>query len=90
MMTKSVLFIGYSINDPDFRLLLDRQLTNFSGSVPVRYALLKRTNEIEHEFMMKSANIRVIPYDDHEEIVHFLQKLSDELTAGSDSLLSLE
>ena len=88
MMTKSVLFIGYSISDPDFRLLLDRQLTNFSGSVPIRYALFKRTNEIEHEFMMKSANIRVIPYDDHEEIVHFLQKLSDELTAGSDSLLS--
>jgi hypothetical protein len=61
-----------SRNYYDITLCCDNH--NFSGSVPIRYALLKRTNEIEHEFMMKSANIRVIPYDDHEEVVHFLQK----------------
>ena len=34
LLTKAVLFVGYSINDPDFRLLLDRQLTMFRGNIP--------------------------------------------------------
>lgn len=40
LLTHAVLFVGYSLNDPNFRLLLDSQLTIFNEQVPGRYAVM--------------------------------------------------
>lgn len=78
LLTKAVFFVGYSMNDPDFRLLLDRQLTTFKGNVPERYALMSGVGEIERDVLWRSARIRVLPYSEHHEVLTFLEALRDD------------
>lgn len=81
LLTKAILFIGYSLNDPDFRLLLERQLTLFKGHIPERYALISGVGTIEKEVLWRSARIRVLPYPEgkHEEVLVFLRTLLAEV-----------
>lgn len=78
LMTNAILFVGYSLNDPDFRLLLDRHLSIFNGNVPERYALMSGVGMIEREVLWRAAKIRIIPYEDHSEILVFLKSLVNE------------
>jgi hypothetical protein len=39
LLSHAVVFVGYSLNDPNFRLLLDSQLSVFGTQAPPRYAL---------------------------------------------------
>jgi hypothetical protein len=77
LLTKAILFVGYSMNDPDFRLLLDRHLTLFEGYVPERYVLMPRVSEIESTILMQTGKLRVLPYSKHEEVPAFLKALRD-------------
>jgi SIR2-like domain/CHAT domain len=81
LLTKAILFIGYSLNDPDFRLLFDRQLTVFRGNIPERYALMSGVGKVERDVLWRTARIRVLPYADgkHEEVLEFLRALFDQL-----------
>jgi SIR2-like domain len=79
LLTKALLIVGYSISDPDFRLLVERHFTTFSGSVPERYALLSDVSEIEEDVLLRTAGIRVIRYQQHEEVVEFLKALEASL-----------
>ena len=83
LLTKAVLFVGYSLNDPDFRLLLDRQLTIFGANVPDRYALMTGVGKVERDVLWRTAKIRVLSYDDgkHEQVLEFLQMLLDQVGA---------
>ena len=83
LLTKAVLFVGYSLNDPDFRLLLDRQLTTFKGNIPERYALMTGIGKVERDVLWRTAKIRVLPYDDgkHEQVLEFLRALHDQVSA---------
>jgi SIR2-like domain len=83
LLTKAILFIGYSMNDPDFRLLLDRQLTTFKENVPERYALMSGVGYIEREVLRRSAGIKILPYDEHEDIQAFLEALRDNFVRRS-------
>jgi hypothetical protein len=80
LLTKAILFIGYSLNDPDFRLLFDRQLTVFRGNIPERYALMSGVGKVERDVLWRTARIRVLPYADgkHEEVLEFLRLLFDQ------------
>jgi hypothetical protein len=75
LLTKSILFVGYSLSDPDFRLLLDWQFTTFKGAAPQRYALMRGIGKIERDVLWRTARIRVLPYDDHDEVLQFLRQL---------------
>src|SRR5262245_45746290 len=81
LLTKAVLFIGYSLNDPDFRLLLDRQLTVFRGNIPDRYALMSGVGRVERDVLWRTARIRVISYDEgkHEQVLEFLRELQTQV-----------
>ena len=81
LLTKAILFVGYSINDPDFRLLLDRQFTIFKGSVPGRYALMSKSKvgEVEREILLRTAGIQVLAYDKHDEVLTFLKELRNQV-----------
>ncbi|WP_224244608.1 SIR2 family NAD-dependent protein deacylase [Hyalangium gracile] len=77
LLTKALFFVGYSLSDPDFRLLMDRQLTHFKGFVPDRFALMMDVGPVEREVLWRTARIRVISYekDRHEQVLHFLESL---------------
>ena len=81
LLTNAILFVGYSLSDPDFRLLLDRQLTIFKGYVPERYALMSGVNRVERDVLWRAARIRVLPYpkDAHREVLTFLRSLQHDL-----------
>jgi SIR2-like protein/CHAT domain-containing protein len=82
LLTRAVLFVGYSLNDPDFRLLLDRQLTTFKKFVPERYAIMSGVGEVEREVLRRTAQIKVISYPagQHEQLVEFLRALQAQVT----------
>jgi hypothetical protein len=88
LMSKAVLFIGYSLNDPDFRLLLDRHLSTFQRWVPERYALMPDVGAVESKVMWESMRIRVLSYpvEDgrHDAVLDFLHEL-ERLVRGDDS-----
>ena len=85
LMTRCLLFIGYSLADPDFRLLLDRQLSIFGENIPERYALMAGVGVVEADIMKRSANIKVLAYPagQHSEVPLFLQGLLAQLEADS-------
>lgn len=77
LQTHAVLFVGYSLSDPDFRLLLDRQLTAFRTFVPDRYAIMPGVGEVEREVLWRTARIKVLTYEgDHAWLLEFLRTLS--------------
>lgn len=81
LLTRAVLFVGYSLSDPDFRLLFDRQLATFQGEVPERFALMSGVGDIESQVLDRTAGVRVLSYDqgDHGAVLEFLQTLHDQV-----------
>jgi hypothetical protein len=75
LLTKAILFVGYSVSDPDFRMMLDRQLSIFRGSVPERYALMSNVGPIQKDVLWRTARIKVLPYEDHNDIIGILASL---------------
>lgn len=74
----AVLFVGYSLSDVNFRLLLDNQLTIFNEYVPPRYAIMEAVSEAEKEILWRTAKLRVINYPkgEHKVVHHFLRTLA--------------
>lgn len=81
-MTHALLFVGYSLNDTNFRLLLDQQFTVFNGQVPPRYALLSGVGIAEEDILWQTARLQVLSYPDgqHQHVEQFLEKLADATT----------
>jgi hypothetical protein len=73
----TLLFVGYSVRDPDFQLLLRELNVIFQGYTPTHFALLPAASEFTSEYMRR-LNIQAIPYDPrdgHGEVVDFLEKV---------------
>lgn len=62
LLTHAVLFVGYSLSDPNFRLLMDSQLTTFGSDAPPRYALMENVGESERAILRRTAGIEVISF----------------------------
>ncbi len=84
LLTKALFFVGYSLSDPDFRLLMDRQLSHFKGFVPERFALMTGVGPVERDVLWRTARIQVISYEVissenesrvHTEVLQFLEAL---------------
>jgi hypothetical protein len=84
LLTQAVLFVGYSLSDTNFRLLLDNQLTIFNGNVPPRYAILGGVGKAEREILWRTAKLQVLPYPDgqHHEVGRCLAALADQTAPG--------
>ena len=82
-LSYALLFVGYSLGDPNFRLLFDAQLTTFGTDVPPRYAIMAGLTEVERELLWRTARIRTIEYKagHHELVPQILAYLARE--AGS-------
>jgi hypothetical protein len=79
LMTRTLLIIGHSLTDLDFRLLFERQLSTLRGHVPARYSLMAGVSRVEAEVLFRSSGIKILPYDaagqNHREALGFLRQL---------------
>lgn len=62
LLTHAVLFVGYSLSDPNFRLLIDSQLSTFGSEAPPRYALMENIGATEKAILRRTAGIEVISF----------------------------
>ena len=91
--TRTVLFVGFGMNDPDLELLLDKESVVNKGFANIHYALMDQTtlNPYRREELFRDYNIQTIPYepsdDTHPEVKDFLMRLSrqTEIVAASDN-----
>ena len=83
LMTNAVVFVGYSLNDVNFRLLLDQQLSVFRGHLPPRYALLAGVGDVEAQVLWRTARLRVLRYPagEHHHVQRFLTAVADTVAA---------
>lgn len=83
--TKTVLFLGASLSDPELKLLLSFIHSSFHGGGPTHYALIseKEMNNVEAESWRKNFNIQIIPYSPdkgHSELSEFIQIFGELIT----------
>lgn len=81
--TKPILFLGVSMNDPEFKQLLDYLHHSFHGGGPKHYLLTEEgnTNTSIIKRYEEDFNIETIPYSnqagDHQEVNNFLKELQN-------------
>jgi hypothetical protein len=89
----TVLFLGFSLEDPDIDHMLDRLASVFSRTNEFHYALVEsgRFSALEQRRLALDKRIRIIEYDNsdgkHEQVAEFLEYLY-ELTAPAGALRS--
>jgi hypothetical protein len=72
----TVLFVGYSLGDPDFQLMLSELTLIFQNYIPTHFALLPEPPEFTVEHLLSRMNIQTLPYstkDEHQEALELLQ-----------------
>lgn len=83
--TKTILFLGTSLNDPEIQLLLSSLHDSFHGSGQHHFALVsnKDFSEAEAVHWRRNYNVRCITYTatkDHPELVGFLKSIITSLS----------
>lgn len=79
--TKTVLFVGFGLTDPDLLMTLDVLQAAFHGHTGAHYALMdeSRVSPIERSRFSKDYKIEIIPYKpssaDHPEVREFLERI---------------
>jgi hypothetical protein len=85
-LNNTVLFIGFSMTDPDLLNLLQELKVIFEGNVPTHYALMDvtGTTQTEQELLEENYGVKVMPYipstPDHPEVKEFLDRLQKKVT----------
>jgi hypothetical protein len=78
---KHVLFLGYSLQDPDLNFVLDTVQDIFDGHLPTHYALFPQSEVDELTGTDNlSRNIRILTYPDHSQLVPWLRALADAVS----------
>jgi hypothetical protein len=82
--TKTILFLGSSLSDPELKLLLSFIHSSFHGGGPTHYALVceNEMNNVEAESWRKNFNIQIIPYsseNNHKEVSEFINLFGEKL-----------
>lgn len=72
--TSIILFIGYSMNDPDFNSILDKSLAYSDGSKRDDYAIFKGMNQINKN-IWKNKGIKIINIENFNELGDLLDQL---------------
>ena len=76
-LTNTLLFVGYSVRDPDFQLVLKELTLIFEGYTPTHYALLPKAPDFSIEDLLHRMNIQGLPYDPHDANVELTDALSE-------------
>jgi hypothetical protein len=78
MLNYTLLFVGYSLSDPDFQLVLSELSLMFQNRVPKHYALIPNCGDFAKEHLLRRLNVQAIGYDPadgHREAVDVLEEL---------------
>lgn len=82
--TKSILFLGVSLTDPEFNQLMDYLHDSYHGGGPTHYILLERKKNLKvlERRYLEDFKIQSIPFNndkgDYSEITEFLEILANE------------
>lgn len=85
--TKSILFLGVSMSDPEFNQLLDYLHDSYHGGGPKHYLLIdeNQNHQTISRRYLEDFNIQTIPFNnssrDYQEITDFLQFLQQNAPA---------
>jgi hypothetical protein len=74
----TVLFVGYSLRDQDFQLVLRELALVFEGYTATHYAVIPDAGSFETDHLLSRLNIRAIPYSSangHSAVVDILAEL---------------
>lgn len=80
LLNYTLLFVGYSLRDPDFHLVLRELSLIFENFVPRHFALIAGAGDFAAEHLMRRLNIQALPYDPaggHREVVEVLETLQE-------------
>lgn len=81
LLSKSILFLGFSLTDPDLLLILDELRVSFRDDTPPHFALMDKTqlSRVKVERFRRDYNFNIIEYvpssDSHPEVTEFLQQI---------------
>lgn len=78
MLNYTLLFVGYSLSDPDFQLVLRELSLMFQNYVPKHFALIPNGGDFAEEHLLRRLNVQAIAYDPadgHRQAVEFLEEL---------------
>ncbi len=84
-ISNTLLFVGYSLRDPDFRLVLKELNLIFQGYLPRHFALLASPGAFEMDHLLRQMHVQAIPYDaaeDHRAVGEVLAQLQALAPAG--------
>jgi len=80
LLNYKLLFVGYSLSDPDFNLILGELTLLFENYVPPHFALVPNPGAFEADHLLERLNIELLPYDpadNHRAVLEVLQELHD-------------
>jgi hypothetical protein len=83
--TRTVLFLGYWLNDPDLAAILEQLRHDFRDHTATHYALMssKQISELDRAALLRDLGIQVIPYKpsapSHPEVGLFLTTLQQQV-----------
>lgn len=87
LLTKTFLFLGYSIDDPDFRMMLqETKYYEDSGLRAHHYMISSGVSDYRKNVLEKAYDIRVIEYSSekgHEMGYKILGKIAEEVQSKS-------
>jgi tetratricopeptide (TPR) repeat protein len=89
LQTRTVLFIGYSFNDPNLAMILGNAVTQAGGTPPLIYAIQFQPKELAVE-AMKARGVTVIRIDARPGTVDAEKKVEDWLHQFRRSLNTFE
>lgn len=92
LRTKTLLFVGFSLSDPDLRLILDREQIIWGGHANIHYALMNAVelNSVQRKEWERDYGIQILSYEPsneyHPEVGEFLKELGRQVAASEESL----
>jgi hypothetical protein len=92
LSTSRVLFIGYSLSDPDLQFLLKRISHKLRRSVPM-FAIIANAGDAVIDDWDRKYNIQIVPYHartgDHGELKHILDVLARYVALRGEQITSI-
>lgn len=80
LLNYKLLFVGYSLSDSDFNLVLGELTLLFENYVLAHYALVPTPGAFESDHLLERMNIELLPYDpadNHRAVLDVLRQLHD-------------
>lgn len=84
LSTKSLLFIGCSLDDADLLSEMTSQHNIFSGNCNPHYALIKESNKQEIKTKLKDTNVTIITFSDYgQPLIDTINKIASHINKDS-------